>query len=66
MREEKASSSDGSELDRRVFVSRIESSFSTRRGGGDADLPALSLDGEGKKFVSSGWDGDDFRGLFDF
>ena len=46
-------------------MSRIESSFSVGRDGGDADLRDFSLDGEGKKFVSSGWDGDDFRGFFD-
>lgn len=63
MREGYASSSDGSELDRRVFVSRTESSFSVERDGGEADFP---LDGEEKKFVSSGWDGDDVRGFFDF
>lgn len=46
-------------------MSRIESSFSVGRDGGDADLRDFPLDGEGKKFVSSGWDGDDFRGFFD-
>ena len=54
MREEYASSSEGSQLDRRVFVSRMESSFALGRDG-DADLRTLPLDGEeGKKSVSSG------------
>ena len=53
MREEKASSSDGSELKRRVFVSRRESSF-IMGSSGEADLLvlALALDGELKKSVT--------------
>ncbi len=50
MREEKASSSDGSELDRRVFVSMRESSCTVLRGG-DADSRDLALGGEAKKSV---------------
>jgi len=53
MREEKASSSDGSELDRRVFVSMRESSCTMLRGG-DADLRDLALDKGAKKFLM--WD----------
>ena len=65
MREEKASSSDGSELDRRVFVSMRESSCAMLRGG-EADLRDFSLDGEAKKSVR--WDcvGDDSRCFVDF
>ena len=66
MREDKASSSDGSELDRRVFVSMRESSCTMLRGAGDADLRDLALDGEAKKSVR--WDcvGDDSRCFVDF
>lgn len=65
MREEKASSSDGSELDRRVFVSMRESSCTMLRGG-DADLRDLALDGEAKNSVR--WDcvDDDSRCFVDF
>lgn len=65
MREEKASSSDGSELDRRVFVSIRESSYIMLRSG-DADSPDLALDGEGKKSVRWGCLGDDSRCFVDF
>lgn len=62
MREERASSSDGSELDRRVFVSMRESSYTELRGG-DADSRDLALDGEAKKSVR--WDCvDDDSGCF--
>ncbi len=66
MRDEKASSSDGSELDRRVFVSIRESSCTMVVQGGDVDLRALALDGEAKKSVR--WDcvGDDSRCFVDF
>ena len=60
MREGKASSSDGSELDRRVFVSVRESSCTTLQGG-DADLRDLTLDGEAKKSVRWVCVGDDSR-----
>jgi hypothetical protein len=65
MRDGKASSSDGSVLDRRVFVSMRQSSY-TVVWGGDADLRALPLDGEAKKSVR--WDcvGDDSRCFVDF
>ena len=65
MREEKASSLDGRELDRRVFVSTRES-WCTLLRGGDADLRGLALDGEAKK--SESWDcvGDDSRCFVDF
>src|SRR6267154_1415248 len=65
MREEKASSSDGSELDRRVFVSMRESSCTMLRDG-DADLRDLVLDGEAKNSVM--WDcvGDDSGCSVDF
>jgi len=46
MREEKASSSEGSELNFRVFVSKIESSCTTV-GIGEGERLALALDGEG-------------------
>ena len=65
MRAEKASSSDGSELDRRVFVSMRESSCTIGRGG-DTDLCALALDGEAKKSVRWDCDGDDSRCFLDF
>lgn len=65
MREEKASSSDGSELDRRVFVSIRDSSCTMLRGG-DVDLRDLAFDGGGRKSVR--WDcaGDDSRCFVDF
>jgi hypothetical protein len=65
IREEKASSSEGSHLDRRVFVSIRESSRTTGRGG-DTDLRALALDGEAKNSVM--WDcvGEGSRCLLDF
>ena len=49
-------------------MSRIESSFTIGPGGGDADLDlrTLPLGEEGKKTVSSDWDGDNSRSFFDF
>jgi hypothetical protein len=65
MREEKASSSDGRKLDRRVFVSRRKSSC-TIGCGGDANLRDLALDGEVKKPMGWDWDGDGSRHLLSF
>jgi hypothetical protein len=48
MREERASSSDGSDLERRVFVSLRESSYMGRFGDGER----LALGGEEKKSVT--------------
>ena len=48
IREERASSSDGSELDRRVFVSTRESSCAIGRGGDTDFLGALALGEEAK------------------
>jgi hypothetical protein len=72
MREEKASSSDGRKLDRRVFVSRRKSSC-TIGCGGDANLRDVALDEEVKKSMGWDWDGDgdgarrllSFRGVSD-
>jgi len=65
MREERASSSDGSELDRRVLVSMRKSSC-PMKGGGDADLRDLTMDGEEKKSVRWNCVGDDSRCFVDF
>jgi hypothetical protein len=60
MREEKASSSEGSVLVCRVFVSKIESSCITV-GIGEGERLALALDGDGKKSVTWDCDGDTYR-----
>jgi hypothetical protein len=64
MREEKASSSEGSELTCRVFVSKIESSCTTA-GIGEGERLALALDGEGRKSVTWDCDGDTSRRFLD-
>jgi hypothetical protein len=65
MREEKASSSDGSDLDRRVLVSIRESSCIVLRGG-DADSRDFALEGEAKKSVRWNCVGGDSRCFVDF
>ena len=50
-------------MDRRVFVSRRRSSCPLGRGG---DTALVLDDGEVKKSVRGGWEGDDSRRLLDF
>ena len=64
MREEKASSFEGSQLTCRVFVSKIESSCTTV-GIGEGERLASALGGEGKKSVTLDCDGDTSRRFLD-
>jgi len=67
MREEKASSFEGSQLTCRVFVSKIESLCTTVGiGEGERLALALALGGEGKKSVTLDCDGDTSRRFLDF